>query len=259
MGAYNAVRIDFVDGTSQVRFYKETIKVKDITEWQESELESERIDNKYIKHIKTPFGQYGDLKGIHNHVYYDALELALRHQRCVISSVNRTKNQLYNYAMGNIWDWFITLTFNKEKINRYDYKACCKAVRKWLNNMRNRYAKDLKYLIVPEMHKDGAWHFHGVLSNCGDMVFDMACNKHTGELLCTKSGLQIYNFGNYNWGFSTATRVNDNKKACNYITKYITKELAARTKGIRRFYPSNNLDKPPRSYFFWKILKRWCF
>ena len=257
MGAYNLVRYDYVDGVSQYRLFKNPVAVTELRYGEESVRESERIDRNIERHVRTPFGDFADLKG--EHVYYDALEKALRHQRCVISSVNRTKNNVYNYARGNVWEWFVTLTFNKEKIDRYDYTACSKAVRKWLNHMRERYSKDLKYLVVPEMHKDGAWHFHALMSNTGDMVFSKAFNRHTGELLHTESGLQIYNLGNYKWGFSTATIIHSTERASSYVTKYITKEMAARTKGVRRYYPSNNLDKPVKSYFFMRIQKRWCF
>jgi len=138
----------------------------------------------------------------------------------------------------------------------------------------------LKYLVVPEEHKGEfseckcsscdylyknnidccpicknkekifAWHFHGLLSNTDTMKFNKAFNRDTGEILMTKSGLDIYNFGNYKMGHSTATQITDTAKASSYITKYITKELCARTKGFRRFYPSNNLDLPLKSYFF---------
>lgn len=250
MGAYNLVRYDYVDGVSQFRLFKNPVAVTELRYGEESVRESERIDRNIERHVRTPFGDFADLKG--EHIYYDALEKALRHQRCVVSSVNRTKNMVYNYARGNVWEWFVTLTFDKRKIDRYDYSLCCKSVREWLKNMRNRYCKELKYLVVPEMHKDGAWHFHALMSNTGDMLFSKAFNRHTGELLHTKKGLQIYNLGNYKWGFSTATLVESTEKASSYVTKYITKEMAARTKGVRRCYPSNNLDKPKRSYFFYE-------
>ena len=38
-------------------------------------------------------------------------------------------------------------------------------------------------------------------------------------------GEPIYNLDNYKFGWSTMTRVRDNKACTRYITKYITKEL----------------------------------
>lgn len=248
MSAYNCVRIDFVDGQSQYRFYDNPISVKDYMYGEKSKIESDRIDNKILKHENSPFG-HGDV--IEDVIVLTELEEAMRHQRCVISSVNRTKNMIYNYARGNVWEWFITLTFSKEKVNRYDYKECSGKLRKWLNNVKNKYAPELKYLVVPEQHKDGAWHFHGLLSNTGNIKFNKAFNKKTGELLYTKSNLPILNFGSYKMGFSTATAITDTAKASSYITKYITKELAVNTKGFRRYYPSSNLDLPLKSFFIY--------
>lgn len=277
MGAYNAVRIDFVNGQSQFRFYETPVGYKEYMYGEKSKIESDSIDRQLEAHIRTPFG-YGDIKDLPPS--YTPLELALRQERSVISSINRTKNMIYSYARGNVWEWFITLTFNGEKVDRYDYNQCSKKLRQWLNNIRKKYALELKYLVIPEQHtgmnssckcgscgevyvnrlkecpicksKDKlyAWHFHGLFSNCGKMKFDKAFNKHTGELLLTKNNLQIYNFGNYKLGYSTATPIEDTAKASSYITKYITKELAINTKGFRRYYPSANLDLPPKTYFY---------
>jgi hypothetical protein len=252
MSAYNCLRIDFVDGVSQYRFYKNPVSKREYLYGEESAIESERIDKKIVNHVLSPFG-HGDI--VENIQVLSELEKAMRHQRCIVSSVNRTKNMIYNYARGNVWDWFITLTFDKNKIDRYNYEECSTRLRKWLNNMKTKYAPTMKYLIVPEQHKDGAWHFHGLLSDTGNMVFNKAFNKHTGEILETKSGLQIYNFGSYKMGFSTATPITDTAKASSYITKYITKDLAVNTKGFRRYYPSNNLELPLKSFFSYLMQK----
>lgn len=247
MGAYNCMRLDFIDGKSQYRFYNNPIAVKDYMYGEKSMIESDRIDKKIENHICTPFG-YGDV--VDDIKVLTPLELEKRHQHSVVNSLNRTKNMIYNYARGNRWEWFITLTFSKDKVDRYDYKECSTKLRKWLNNMRSKYAPDLKYLIVPEQHKDGAWHFHGLLSNTGNLKFNKALNKHTALPLFTKSGLQIFNFGNYKMGYSTATAITDTSKASSYITKYITKDLVVATKGHRRYYPSSNLNLPQKSFFF---------
>ncbi len=252
MMAYNCLRVDFVNGQSQYRFYDNPIGVREYMYGEKSVIESERIDKKIENHVYTPFG-HGDVK--EDIKILTDIEKAMRHQRCVISSVNRTKNMIYNYARGNVWEWFITLTFNKNKVNRYDYAECSKKLRKWLNNVRNKYAPDLRYLVIPEQHKDGAWHFHGLLSNTGKIQFNEAVNKYSALPLFTKSGLQIFNFANYKLGYSTATAITDTAKASSYVTKYITKELAVKTKGCRRYYPSNNLELPQKSFFSCLIMK----
>lgn len=248
MSAYNVVRMDFVNGQSQYRFYKTPVTSKDYLYGEQSKIESDRLDEKIKNHVVTPFDVCADI--VEEIKDYSPVELALRQQRSIMSSVHRTKNMVYNYSRGNVWEWFITLTFNKEKIDRYNFELCSKTVRKWLKNVKYKYASEMKYILVPEQHKDGAWHFHGLLSHCGAMKFNRAFNKYTGELLFSKSGLPIYNFGNYKLGFSSATPILDTAKASSYITKYITKELAINTKGFRRYYPSANLELPKKSYYF---------
>lgn len=82
------------------------------------------------------------------------------------ASMRRSKKQIYYLARSNVWEWFVTLTLDGKKIDRYDFENASKKVRKWFENIKRRKAPDLYYLIVPEQHKDGAWHFHGLLGGC---------------------------------------------------------------------------------------------
>lgn len=151
------------------------------------------------------------------------------------SSLNRTINTIYEYSFANEWQYFFTFTFNPDLINRYDYDSCYKSLRIFLNNYKSRFSPDLKYLVVPEQHKDGAWHFHGLFANVPEShLFDSGhkSGSHT-----------VYNFPRWKWGFSTATRVTDTKRVSTYITKYITKDLVISTKGKHRYFISKNLNR----------------
>ena len=151
-------------------------------------------------------------------------------------SMRRTVNMIYDYSRSNNWEWFLTLTLNPEKVNRFDYQACCKKLGNWLIVMR-RLCPDMKYLIVPEQHKNGAWHFHGLFADCDGLGF--ADSGHRDS-----KGRIVWNVGKYRLGFSTATQITDLKKTASYICKYITKELCAATVGRKRYWVSRNLDKP---------------
>ena len=137
---------------------------------------------------------------------------------------------------------FVTFTFSSEKTDRYDYDECSRLVRRWLNNQR-RNAPDLQYLIVPEQHKDGAWHFHGLLSNTGNIKFIDSGKKD-------KQGNNIYNMAKWSNGFTTATAVTDVFKVSKYIGKYITKDLCELTKGKQRYFVSQNMPEPDEFTFF---------
>lgn len=171
-------------------------------------------------------------------------------------SVNRTVQTIYKYAQANKWDYFVTLTFARDgKVDVYNYDKCVKKLVSWLHNQR-RKAPDLKYLFVPEMHKDGAFHFHGLIANCEGLQFEDSGRVAVGDKAYKRTSEYadypvIYNMSGWKYGFSTATKVTTTYKASSYICKYITKELVDRTFKRRRFYPSNNLDKPIETEYNW--------
>lgn len=151
-------------------------------------------------------------------------------------STNRTVKMIYDIARSNVWDWFVTFTFSPEKVDRYDYSACAKKMSQWLNRM-GKQCPDLKYLIVPEHHKDGAWHFHGLFANCAGL--DFVPSGHIDG-----KGRTIYNVGKYRFGWTTATIVSDNHCVTSYLCKYVTKDLCSMTMGKKRYWCSRNVSRP---------------
>ena len=161
--AYNIQKIEFLDGT-QYRIYQTPVTEKQFMYGEKSVIESNRIDDKIKRHVWTPYGDFAT--EVDNIEVMSMEEIIARRRRSISNSTNRAKSMVYNYARANEWEYFITMTFDKVKIDRYNYDACSKAIRKWLNNIRNNYAPNLKYIIVPEQHllRNGdtqrAWHFH---------------------------------------------------------------------------------------------------
>ena len=130
-------------------------------------------------------------------------------------SLKRAKDKIFDISFinGDLWQYFITLTLDKTKIDRYDKKEINKKLKTWLNNMVKRY--DFNYIIIPEYHKDGAIHFHGLCTG----------NNLKLTYVKTDKGRKVYNLDNWNLGFSTAIELDDNRTAVSaYITKYVTKE-----------------------------------
>lgn len=197
-------------------------------------------------------------------------ELLNNRDHAVRSSMNRSKRLIYDYGRSNVWEWFFTFTFEPVGgFDKFNYSDCQKKVSEWFKNVRKRYCPDIRYLIVPEMHKSGAWHFHALVSCCDSLTFIVARNnqrylkdkdggyalnekgqripnKYFGDDLRIRypDGDFIYNIKEFNSGFSTATRITDTFKSVSYIVKYITKDLCDITFGKRRYIPSLNLDKP---------------
>lgn len=167
----------------------------------------------------------------------DMNDLERRNEHSLQNSLSRARNKVYHLARSNEWEWFFTLTFDPNKVNSFDYGEVTAKLSKWLNNLRSRYAPDLKYIFVPEQHKSGRWHFHGLVSQIGNIVF-----THSGRY---SHGIPIFNVGQYRLGFSTATEIQSVSKSTYYITKYFTKDLVSATKGKKRYWASKNLSQAP--------------
>lgn len=76
----------------------------------------------------------------------------------------RAKNTITELALSNDFSYFFTLTFNT-KYDRFNLSDLRFRFSRIVSNMRQNTDYDLKYLVVPEQHKNGAWHFHR-LSYC---------------------------------------------------------------------------------------------
>lgn len=158
--------------------------------------------------------------------------------RSIHVSMNRSKQMIYGIAHANEWHYFLTLTFDRKKVDSSDYSLVVRKSRFWLENIRKRISPGIKYLIVPELHSDKVhWHMHGLLADCPELTLSDSGYK-------TASGLTIYNLQNWRYGFSTLTKVTHNHKVSAYISKYITKDMAAMLKGRQRYWCSNNVVRP---------------
>lgn len=183
----------------------------------------------------------------------DELSKIERKERSKKVSLNRTKQTIYSLAYNNKWDWFVTLTLDPDKIDRFDYSQVVKKVVYWLNNFKKRKAPDMKYILIPEPHKSGAYHFHGLFANVPEELFtdsgrvfkNKKAYKRTNE---NASFPWIYNLTSWSMGWSTATKVISNAKCVSYMTKYITKELCLIAENKRRYLSSTNLDRVVKEY-----------
>ena len=133
----------------------------------------------------------------------------------------RAKTKVRDYIKTNTdLEYFVTYTFSSKKIeSRYDEKKIYAGIRDWLKKAVQR--KGLKYVLVPELHKDGAWHFHGFTN----MNLD------------------------WKYGFKVVSRITQNKERqikINYITSYIGKGNM-KFNG-RRYLHSQNLQEPIKIY-----------
>lgn len=153
-------------------------------------------------------------------------------------SLKRGIDKIYDIAVLNDFQYFITFTLDSNKLDRFDYTLINTKLKKWLSNAVQR--QDAMYLVVPELHKNGAVHFHGLISGNFDLV-------DSGYK--TKKGVTIYNLKNWGYGFTTAIPLDDNKVAtAKYICKYITKDTK-RILGNLYYAGGKGLVREPIKYY----------
>lgn len=128
-------------------------------------------------------------------------------QRC---SLSRSKRYIREIALCNDFQFFFTLTVDSKNADRFSLDECQEKMRKILKKIKRRN-KDFKYIIITEKHKDGAFHFHGLSTDTGDLVVN------------SYGYLSSYEFST-ELGFNSFSPIRDYTKCCNYITKYITKD-----------------------------------
>lgn len=158
-------------------------------------------------------------------------------------SLSRTKNAIYNIARSNTWDWFITLTFDRNKTDSSDYDMIVYKLHIFLNNLQKRKCPDMKYLIVPELHEDKEhYHCHGLVSGIDNMKFCFSGHFD-------KSGTPIYNILDWKYGFTTATQVKDQQRVSSYVSKYITKEMGLKLTNKKRYLCSRNIERVEPEFF----------
>ena len=221
---YNLSVHEYPDGSIQIRKYDEIIgqeKTKTLPEY-----EIEPFTNTKVRKIEN----------LQNRE--DSIQSSLGRTRRTVMEITRSYN----------WQWWVTLTFDPKKIDRTDFKQCSSRIRNWLANIRKRKCPDLVYLAVPELHHKNeklygkTWHFHLLMANCEGLQIEKSG-------IYKKTGKAIYNIKDWNNGFSTAIQIEkkSNGRLSNYISKYITKDLIALSKGCQRYYISKSLPKPKKT------------
>lgn len=173
------------------------------------------------------------------------------------SNVRRAKAKVFELALCNTFDHFVTLTFSPDKVaDRHDLDALMKSFAKWLNNYGYRRAgSPLRYLLIPEPHEDGAWHLHGLISGIPTAdLHRFELSEHLPQHILNEleKGHDIYQWTAYDrkYGFCTLSPIRDPEAVSKYITKYITKELDSSIKELNAhmYYRSHGLQEKELLY-----------
>jgi len=165
----------------------------------------------------------------------------------------RAKAAVHDLARCNDLGLFLTLTVSPERADRYDAAEVLRHLRYWLDNAVRR--RGLLYVLIPELHKDGAVHFHALTNEALELVDSGTVIPPGGgkprkprsaaqrQAWLEAGGVMVYNVPGWSWGYSTAIRLyGDRRAAIGYVTKYITKAEAKI--GGRWYYSGGQLKRP---------------
>lgn len=155
--------------------------------------------------------------------------------------------------------YFVTLTLDGGKVDRYDAREVVRRMSTWCDNQVRR--KGLVYVLVPELHRDGAVHFHG-LFNCALAAVDSGTiirasggrpmrprSDRQRRALLDAGGHIVYNLPGWTLGYTTAIELyGDRARAIGYVTKYIGKQVNTGKIAGRWYYHGGAFAEPAVSY-----------
>ena len=166
------------------------------------------------------------------------------------NNISRAKNRVFELALCNPWNIFLTFTLDPRKYDRDDLQKFQKDISQFIRNYNRNHSLNIKYLLIPEEHKKGGWHMHGFLMGLPDeylRLFTLSekLPKYIREKL--KSGQAVYEWEPYRkkFGFCDLEVVKDQFAVSAYVTKYITKDLdrTVRESGAHLYYCSQGLSR----------------
>lgn len=164
-------------------------------------------------------------------------------------NLTRARSRVQELALCNPWEWFATLTLDKEKYDRHNLPKFNKDLGQLIRDFRKQHGCAVKYLLIPEKHKDGAWHMHGFFM--GLPVEHLREFRLTDRLphkirARIEGGKHVYTWDAYarRFGFADIEPIDNHEAAGNYIIKYITKDT---TRSITKlnahiYYASKHLE-----------------
>lgn len=149
------------------------------------------------------------------------------HDSKLDSSFSRARARILEIALCNHWTYFFTGTFNPGCWDRFDLDLLHKSLTQFFRDLRKKYHHEFRFLLIPEQHKDGAIHFHGLLDDLPKSClasFDPLIHPIS---LCKPEYFRFLDFER-KFGFSSLCSINSPVACAFYMCKYISKDLSKR-------------------------------
>lgn len=138
-------------------------------------------------------------------------------------SARRVRTVCRNLLFANRWTHWVTLTVSAEKCNRYGFDEILKRVETVIKARNRKTGENLRYLLIPERHEDGAYHLHGFLAGF-----------KRGEVTRNEYGYLTIPMFSENLGFDCVKDIShkpieEYRKILAYTLKYATKAVEDKT------------------------------
>lgn len=174
-------------------------------------------------------------------------------------SLQRTASIIKALVDLNPWDYWVTLTFDKSLVGgsamRSEWRTV-KAVLTWLQMYNANHGVSIRYILVPDLHFDGAFHLHGLLSGVPLQLIEWwtVDNAPTAKIrarIC--SGVPCGSFKPYSarFGFSRIEPLKNAGATGHYLSSHYLGSLDKLQALSDRLGPEHNL------VFHSKGLNRW--
>lgn len=166
------------------------------------------------------------------------------------ASLSRTRRMILEKALCNDWNYFCTFTIAESNFDRKDLVTWHQRFTQWIRDQRKKYSHmglDFPFLLIPEQHKDGSWHMHGLFGDISPLLVSFRDMRSQG----IKVPDYLVNNDYWNWpdyqkkfGFCSFGEIRNKVAVSFYVTKYMTKELGQRVQdvGLHLYYPSRGLN-----------------
>lgn len=147
----------------------------------------------------------------------------------------RAKSKVFEYSMCNVFDYFVTLTLDSKKYDRQNLSKYIKDLGQFIRDYRKQFDVNIQYLFIPEQHKDGSWHMHGLIKGIPE--------EH---LKINSNGYKDWNAYSDKFGYMSIDNIISQEAVSKYITKYIAKTLevggGVTEKNKKLYYASRGLE-----------------
>lgn len=150
------------------------------------------------------------------------------------NNISRARSKIKEYSLCNEFEYFVTLTIDSTKYDRYNFKQYYKDFSKFINNYNSYNKTKIEYVFIPERHYDGAWHMHGLVKGI--------LKKH---LFVNDNGYLDWKQYSKKFGYISMGKIRNRDRCSSYVTKYITKDIdnTISELNLHMYYASKGLKK----------------